>query len=213
MIDGKVKVQRVIGKKVVLLVNIYRTDDLFGESAFTGSSENHEMATAMEKTRVMMWTQNEVEELMSKRPRLSIALIQLLALRCQILSDRIERCASDNLERRLARALIQFGTTFGRTAEDGSLHMMPVAHVLIAQYVGSSRELVTHHLIEFRRRGYVRYSRKEIVLYPEALRQWLKGKLDAASAGSATSFEFSEGPTAPTPTSAAVQLRRSLRPE
>jgi CRP-like cAMP-binding protein len=109
MIDGMVKVQRITENKAVLLVDIYRRDDLFGESAFTGSAENHEIATAMEITQVMAWTRHEIEQFMPKRPRLSLSLIQWLARRCQGLNERIEACTSDSLDRRLARTLIYFG--------------------------------------------------------------------------------------------------------
>jgi CRP-like cAMP-binding protein len=181
LIDGKVKVQRMRGKRIVLLVDIYLTDDLFGESSFIGFSNAHEMAIALEKTRVMTWTRNEVEELISKRPRLSIALLQLLTQRCRTLGLRIESCASEKLEQRLARTLIQFGERFGRTAEDGSTNMMPLAHESIAQYLGTSRELVTHFMTQFRSKGYVQYSRLGIVLYPEQLRTWLKDSTKSAS--------------------------------
>jgi CRP-like cAMP-binding protein len=181
LIDGKVKVQRMKGKKVVLLVDIYLPDDLFGESSFIGFSDTHEMAIALEKTRVMTWTRNAVEELMPKRPRLSIALIQLLTLRCLNLSRRIESCASENLEQRLARTLIQFSERFGRKADDGSTQMMPLAHESIAQYLGTSRELVTHLMTQFRSRGYVQYSRLGIVLKPEQFRSWLKDSIKTAS--------------------------------
>jgi CRP-like cAMP-binding protein len=51
--------------------------------------------------------------------------------------------------------------------------MVALTHELLSQYVGTSREIVTHHMTHFRRLGYLRYSRKGIVLYPEAFREWL----------------------------------------
>src|SRR5688572_7947161 len=109
-----VKVQRIIGERVALAVDIHGTDELFGESAFTGSSATHEMATALQKTCVMMWSRKEVEELMLKRPRLAVALIQILTKRCVVLARRIESFATDNLERRLARTLLYSSERFGR---------------------------------------------------------------------------------------------------
>jgi CRP-like cAMP-binding protein len=163
----------MIAGKVAVLVDIYQKDELFGESAFGGSSESHEMAATLETTRVMTWTRNEVEELMPNRPRLAIALLQLLTQRCRYLAQRIESCSYDCLDRRLARTLIHFSERFGRMTEDGSTQMMPLSHKLIAQYLGTSRENVTHFMIDFRRNGCVDYSRKGIVVYPDALRQWL----------------------------------------
>jgi hypothetical protein len=39
--------------------------------------------------------------------------------------------------------------------------------------VGTSREIVTQYMNEFRRQGYVRYSRHRIVVQQVALKGWL----------------------------------------
>jgi CRP-like cAMP-binding protein len=39
--------------------------------------------------------------------------------------------------------------------------------------VGTSREIVTHYMNQFRRQGYLRYSRKGIILYHDAFKEWL----------------------------------------
>jgi CRP-like cAMP-binding protein len=121
----------------------------------------------------MVWTGAAVEDFMMRRPRLGIALVQMLTQRCVHLSRRIESFASDNIERRLARTLIHFSERLGRAREDGSVEMMPLTHELFSQYVGTSREIVTYYMNQFRRHGYVRYSRKAIVIYPDAIKKSL----------------------------------------
>ena len=51
---------------------------------------------------------------------------------------------------------------------------MPFTHELLSQYVGTSREIVTHYMNQLRRQGYLKYSRKGISLNREALRDWLR---------------------------------------
>jgi CRP-like cAMP-binding protein len=70
--------------------------------------------------------------------------------------------------------LIRFSERLGHRAEDGSVQMMPFTHELLSQYVGTSREIVTHYMNQFRRQGYLRYSRKGILLYRDALKEWLR---------------------------------------
>jgi hypothetical protein len=48
--------------------------------------------------------------------------------------------------------------------EDGSVRMMPFTHALLSQYVGTSREIVTHYMNRFRKQGYMNYSRQGISL-------------------------------------------------
>ena len=54
------------------------------------------------------------------------------------------------------------------------MRMAPFTHELLSQYVGTSREIVTHYMNQFRRDGYLRYSRKGIILYRDAFKEWLR---------------------------------------
>jgi len=52
--------------------------------------------------------------------------------------------------------------------------MMPLTHELLSQYVGTSREIVTHYMNQFRRQGYLRYSRNAIFVHRDALTDWFR---------------------------------------
>jgi CRP/FNR family transcriptional regulator, cyclic AMP receptor protein len=174
VIGGKVKVQRIKDHWGEVLVDIYCTDEFFGDSALIESPDINEKAVALEdKTTVMVWTGAVVEDFIMRRPRLGIALVQMLTQRCIHFSRRIESLASDNIERRLARTLIHFSERLGCAMGDGSFEMMPLTHELLSQYVGTSREIITCYMNQFRRQGYLRYSRKSIVLYPDAIKKTL----------------------------------------
>jgi CRP/FNR family cyclic AMP-dependent transcriptional regulator len=174
VIDGKVKVCRMADDGRQVVVDIYQADEFFGESAFLNSATRDEQALALENTKVMTWTTAEIEDLVLRRPRLAIALLQILVQRSIQFGHRIESFSVDNIARRLARALIRFSERLGHSAEDGSVQMMPFTHELLSQYVGTSREIVTHYMNQFRRQGYLRYSRKGILLYRDALREWIR---------------------------------------
>jgi CRP-like cAMP-binding protein len=49
-----------------------------------------------------------------------------------------------------------------------------LTHQLLAEYVGISREIISHYMGQFQGQGYLRYSRKDIVLYPDAFKEWLR---------------------------------------
>jgi CRP/FNR family cyclic AMP-dependent transcriptional regulator len=93
---------------------------------------------------------------------------------------RIESFSADNISRRLALSLLRFSQRLGKAAGDGSTQMMPLTHELLSQYVGTSREIVTQCMNEFRRQGYVRYSRHCIVVQQDALKGWLNQPIAAA---------------------------------
>jgi len=174
VIEGKVKVCRVADDGHQVVVDIYQPDEFFGESAFLNLPHRSEQATALETTKLMTWTAMEIEDIVMKRPRLAIALLQILVQRTMDFGHRIESFSVDNIARRLARSLIRFSERLGERGEDGSVRMVPFTHELLSQYVGTSREIVTHYMNQFRRQGFLRYSRKGIILYRDAMGDWLR---------------------------------------
>jgi CRP/FNR family cyclic AMP-dependent transcriptional regulator len=174
VIDGKVKVSRMADDGHQVVVDIYQTDEFFGESALLGLPQRAEQATALENVKLMTWTSAEIEDIVMKRPKLAVALLQILVQRTLEFGHRIESFSVDNIARRLARSLIRFSERLGVPEDDGSLRMVPFTHELLSQYVGTSREIVTHYMNQFRRQGYLRYSRKGIILYRSAFQEWLR---------------------------------------
>ena len=174
VIGGKVKVSRLADDGRQVIVDIYQPDEFFGESAFVGAAPRREQATALDHTKLMAWGTAEIEEVIVKRPRLAVALVQIFVKRTMEFADRIESFSADNIGQRLARSLIRFSERMGSRQEDGSIRMAPFTHELLSQYVGTSREIVTHYMNQFRRQGYLQYSRKGIVLYRGALQEWLR---------------------------------------
>src|SRR5579871_5342170 len=174
VIDGKVKVSRLADDGHQVVVDIYQPDEFFGESAFLNLAHRSEQATALENTKLMTWTTAEIEDIVMKRPRLAVALLQILVQRTIDFTHRIESFSADNIARRLARSLIRFSERLGTVEADGSVHMTAFTHELLSQYVGTSREIVTHYMNQFRRLGYLQYSRRGIVMYRDAFQQWLR---------------------------------------
>jgi CRP/FNR family cyclic AMP-dependent transcriptional regulator len=181
VISGKVGVSRIAGNGSAVLLEIVRPDELFGESGFLDVSRRSELATALERARVMTWAISDMEDLVTKRPRLAVALLQLLAQRNAELTHRIESFATDSVERRLARSLLRFSERLGSLGEDGSTRMMPFTHEMLSQYVGATREVITQHMNRFRKQGYVNYSRNGIFLHRDALSDWLNRRDPAAT--------------------------------
>jgi CRP/FNR family cyclic AMP-dependent transcriptional regulator len=79
----------------------------------------------------------------------------------------------DQISTRLARALLRFSGRLGHDAEGGGRQMMPITHELLGQYIGTSREVVAQYMSQFRQQGYLSYSRKCILVYPEKMKTLL----------------------------------------
>ncbi|MCU1262347.1 MAG: transcriptional regulator, Crp/Fnr family [Bryobacterales bacterium] len=181
VIAGKIKVFRLADNGSQVVIDIYPCDEFFGESAFLELSDRGtETAVALENTKVMAWTTGQIEDIAARRPQLAIGLLQLFVQRSVYLEQRIESLSVDPIGRRLAQALLRFSERMGRQTEDGWVEITAFTHELLGQYVGTSREIVTHSMNQFRRQGYLRYSRKSILLRPEMVRDRLRAEPQVA---------------------------------
>jgi CRP/FNR family transcriptional regulator len=170
VVKGTVGISHMAEDGTEVLLDILRTDELFGESAFLDVQRRSDRAHAMEPAELMTWAVSELEDLVTKRPRLAVALLQVLAQRNAEYARRIESFAIDSIERRLARSLLRFSERLGTQEESGAVWMIPLTQEMLSRYVGTSREIVSHHMNRFRKHGYVSYSRKGISLQRDTLK-------------------------------------------
>jgi CRP/FNR family cyclic AMP-dependent transcriptional regulator len=176
VVQGRVKVAIPLDSGSQTVVDIFTTDDFFGESSMLGSTRYSERAVALDNVTLMSWSTSEIEEQVERQPQLGIALIQMLVKRGLDHEDRLQSFALDKTPERVVRALLRFAERLGARTEDGSIKVPPLTHQLISEYVGTSREIVTFQMNHLRQKGYLRYSRKGIQVYADALREHLQAQ-------------------------------------
>jgi CRP/FNR family transcriptional regulator len=174
VILGRVKLTNIADDGSQLVARIISTEGLFGESALIGGHRRTEAAIALDKVSLMSWTSNEIEAQIEKEPRLGLALSQCLIRQCIELQDRIESMAVYKTPERVMLALVQLADSLGIPTGDGTTRVPALTHHTIAEYVGTSREIVTFQLNRLRRLGMLRYSRKHLDIYTEALQEGLR---------------------------------------
>ncbi len=174
VVQGRVKVFIPLDNGAQTVIDIFTTDDFFGESALLGEPMHPERAVALDAVSLMSWSSQEIEEQVERQPRLGIALLQMLVKRALDHQERLQSFALDKTPERVVRALLRFAERLGTRSEDGSITIPPLTHQVLSEYVGTSREIVTFHMNHLRQKGFLRYSRKGIQVYAEALRDQLK---------------------------------------
>jgi CRP/FNR family transcriptional regulator, cyclic AMP receptor protein len=176
VILGRVKLSTTADDGGQTVSRIVRTEGLFGESSLITPSHCGESAMALDNVTVMSWTRNEVEQQVDREPRLGIGLAQYFVYQCLELQDRIESMATRNTPERVSLALLQLAANLGSPLPDGYLRIASLPHYTIAEFVGTSREIVTFQMNRLRRLSLIRYSRKHIDVYAQAMRENLRSK-------------------------------------
>lgn len=173
VIEGRVKVVRTGAEGRQVLLDVYRAEELFGESALLNLARRSELAIALEPVRLMAWTPAQIHSIIQCKPQLGAALSQVLAQRLNDYQTRVESFAVDRVNQRLARTLIRLAEKLSESKEGGFARISGLKHQLLSDYVVTTRATVTHWMNCFRRQGLLRYSRDSLFLYPEALQKWL----------------------------------------
>ena len=181
VVQGRVKVFIPLDNGAQTVVDVFTTDDFFGENALLGETQIPERAVALDPVSLMSWTGQEIEEQVERQPRLGVALLQMLVKRVLDYEERLQSFAVDKTPERVVRALLRFADRLGTRTEDGSITIPPLTHQILSEFVGTSREIVTFHMNHLRQKGYLRYSRKGIQIYAEALREHLQQRVGQES--------------------------------
>jgi CRP/FNR family transcriptional regulator, cyclic AMP receptor protein len=176
VILGRVKVTTTADDGLETIARIVSAEGLFGESALVGLPKRAESAVALDSVSLMGWSRGEIEMQIEREPRLGIALSQYLVRQCIELQDRIESMAMYKTPERVMLALVQLAGTLGMPAADGATRIVSLPHHTLAEYVGTSREIVTFQMNRLRRQGMLRYSRKTIDIYTGAMEEALRSQ-------------------------------------
>jgi len=81
VVQGRVKVSIPLETGAQTVVDIFSTDDFFGESSLLDSARHALRAVALESVTLMSWAGPEIEDQVERQPRLGVALLQMLIKR------------------------------------------------------------------------------------------------------------------------------------
>jgi CRP/FNR family transcriptional regulator len=176
VILGRVKIANISDEGQQMVARIVSAEGLFGEASLIGTPRRSEAAVALDNVTVMSWSAAEIEQQIEREPRLGLALSQYMIRQCIELQDRIESMAIYKTPERVMLALVQLADTLGTSMNDGATRVAALTHHTVAEYVGTSREIVTFQLNRLRRLGMLRYSRKHMDIYTGAMKDALHGQ-------------------------------------
>jgi CRP/FNR family transcriptional regulator len=175
---GRIKVIRIsnIGKEKT--IDIYQAGDFFGELCICGGGKRTDQAIALEPVQVTAIQIKGLLQLLPRKPELMLDLLQLVCGRLSEYQDQIATLAFDNVPVRLAREILRLSQAPDCRAENGGSGAirlgLNLTHEEIASLIGTSREIVTTLMNQFRQKGLVDYNRRAICVYPEAVEGYLK---------------------------------------
>jgi CRP/FNR family transcriptional regulator len=160
---GQINAAKASSEGRSLLVATFGAGELFwGPAFFQEGAMLPATLEAHARTRLYLWSRQELEPLLVAQGRILWALCSLMIERMQLASTVVEGLAFQPVAGRLARLLVAFSA--GREAE-------PIPRSLtldeIASRIGTTREVVCRFLHRFADEGLIDITRTEFVVHDQ----------------------------------------------
>ncbi|MFN0112748.1 MAG: Crp/Fnr family transcriptional regulator [Blastocatellia bacterium] len=161
VLKGRVKIVRTSTDGEQKIVSVRYLGDIFGELALAcGSTQSlrSDEAVALDTTRVALVRISDFWNVARRDPSLMQLAMQYITRQLAGAYRQIESLVFENNHTRLARALVDLSDEAARAGESS----VRFTHEELAELIGSTREVVTGMMIEFRQRGLIDYKRGNI---------------------------------------------------
>jgi CRP/FNR family transcriptional regulator, cyclic AMP receptor protein len=137
-----------------LTLNILGPGDVFGEVALLDGRPRTADAVATEPSELFMVQRRDFLDLLERRPKLAVQIVELLCERIRWMSERMEESVLMPLRARLAQRLPALTEDYGSELD--------VSQEELAVFIGATRESVNRQLQAWRRKGLVELGRSRI---------------------------------------------------
>lgn len=155
LVAGRIKVSRLSRRGKEFILELIEPGEVFGESSLFEDGPHDAFGVAFEDSRVISIPARELEAFMKTRLDLPLRLAKLVELRRKRMEMRLVALAFQNVRGRMASLLLQLCHDYGVRAGDGIRLGIELRHQEMANLIGVSREIVSHTLSDFRRKGLI----------------------------------------------------------
>jgi CRP/FNR family cyclic AMP-dependent transcriptional regulator len=130
--------------------------EIFGELSLLDGGPRSATVTALTRAELISLEREPFLRTLEARPRTAIAVLEVIARRLRLLSERSDDIATMNLGSRLAKQLLLLATNHGHALGPGRLRLgVKLSQREIGELVGATRESVNKHLGLWKHEGVV----------------------------------------------------------
>ncbi len=164
VIDGKIKLGRSSPDGRENLLAVLGPGQMFGELSLFDPGPRSATATAVTDVAMVSLGHEELGRWLTAHPDVARGLLNQLASRLRRTNDVVADLVFSDVPGRVAKALLDLSSRFGRQADDGVHVHHDLTQEELAQLVGASRETVNKALADFANRGWLRLEPRSVVL-------------------------------------------------
>jgi len=164
LLHGHVRATKTTPAGEQIVVRYVATGETFGVAKAIGLQRYPATATAVDDSVVLAWPSGTWPRLVEKFPALAANTLQTVGARLQETHTRVVEMSTEQVEQRIAHALLRLVKQSGRKVENGIEIDFPISRQDIAQMTGTTLHTVSRTLSAWETKGLVESSRQKIIV-------------------------------------------------
>jgi CRP-like cAMP-binding protein len=154
-------------------LNIMGPGEVFGEVAVLDGQPRSATITAIEPCELLVIHRNELLHFLERSPSAALKLLEVLARRLRLLSERFEDSTFLEVPERLAKQLLRLCERYGVADARGAVRLdLKLSQQELGDLVGASRETINKQLRAWEAEGLLSQDAGKIVLHhPDRLKK------------------------------------------
>lgn len=162
--EGQVKLTQVTPEGHQIIIKVLGPGNGMGIIVALSGMDYPVAAEAVEASFALGWDRDIIRGLMLRYPQLALNSMEMIARRFADLQERLHEMATQRVEQRVARTLLQLVRQFGKKVSSGISIDMPLSRQDLAEMTGTNAYQVSRLLSKWEQAGIVCSGRKSVVL-------------------------------------------------
>lgn len=164
LLHGHVRASKLTPAGEQVVVRYVAPGESFGVAMAIGLTRYPATATAVDDSVVLAWPSSTWPVLVAQYPALATNTLRTVGSRLQETHSRVIEMSTQQVEQRVAHALLRLAKQSGRKVENGVAIDFPISRQDIAQMTGTTLHTVSRLLSGWESRGLIESGRQRIVL-------------------------------------------------
>lgn len=164
LLNGHLQVAKTTPDGQQVVVRYISPGELFGVAVAMGLEAYPATVVAMVDSVVVAWPSSAWPRVVACNPALACNVLQSVGSRLQDAHARVVEMSTEQVERRIAHALLRLANQSGRKIDVGVEIAFPISRQDVAEMTGSTLHTVSRILSAWEKSGLVKSGRQRIVI-------------------------------------------------
>ncbi|WP_313613051.1 Crp/Fnr family transcriptional regulator [Agrobacterium sp.] len=164
LIHGRLKVTQVTQDGQQIIVRVVHPGDLFGFAKALQRTDYPGTATTASESVILSWQTDLWPQFVEQNPYLAVSAMQTIGQRLEEAHTRIREMSTQEVERRVAHAVLRLSQQAGRKESEGIRIDFPISRQDIAEMTGTTLHTVSRILSNWESKGLVQGGRQKLLV-------------------------------------------------